>query len=128
MAASSATRPARARTLSRPASSSLPSPGATRSGRVYAAEKRRRFRPRRAVKARAQPRHKAFRPPPKGYPGGMFERFRNRSDSRDDYADDGGGVATTTRGDVDGDGVADGTGRTAVADRTATGAPTTRET
>jgi hypothetical protein len=36
----------------------------------------------------------------------MFERFRNRSDTRDDYVDEnGGGVATATRRDTNGDGV-----------------------
>jgi hypothetical protein len=43
----------------------------------------------------------------------MFERFRNRSDGRDDYVDGGGGVATAER---------------PVADGTTTGAPATRET
>jgi hypothetical protein len=50
----------------------------------------------------------------------MFERFRKRSERRDDYADERGGVATTTRRDVDGDGVAD--------DRTVARPVTTRET
>jgi hypothetical protein len=50
----------------------------------------------------------------------MFERFRNRSDRRDDYVDDGGGVATATRGDTNGDGV--------VEDRPVAAAPATRET
>jgi hypothetical protein len=58
----------------------------------------------------------------------MFERFRNRADRRDDYVDDGGGVATATRRDVDGDGVADDSDRIAVADRPVAAAPTTRET
>ena len=58
----------------------------------------------------------------------MFERFRNRSDRRDDYVDDRGGVATTTRRDVDGDGVDDRRERTAVADRPVAGAPASRET
>jgi hypothetical protein len=58
----------------------------------------------------------------------MFERFRNRTDRRDDYVDDGGGVATATRRDVDGDGVVDDSDRTAVADRPVAAAPTTRET
>jgi hypothetical protein len=57
----------------------------------------------------------------------MFERFRNRSD-RDDYVDDRGGVATTSRRDTDGDGVADNGGGTVVRDRPVAGAPTTRET
>jgi hypothetical protein len=50
----------------------------------------------------------------------MFERFRNRSDSRDDYVDDRGSVATATRRDTDGDGVVD--------DRPVAAAPATRET
>ncbi|HMJ96093.1 MAG TPA: TIGR04086 family membrane protein [Thermoleophilaceae bacterium] len=50
----------------------------------------------------------------------MFERFRSRSDSRDDYVDEGGGVATAPRRDTNGDGV--------VEDRPVAGAPTTRET
>ena len=50
----------------------------------------------------------------------MFERFRNRSESRDDRVADGGGVATTTRHDTDGNGV--------VEERPVAGAPTTRET
>jgi hypothetical protein len=50
----------------------------------------------------------------------MFERFRNRSASRDDYVDDRGGVATATRRDTDGDGVVD--------DRPVAAAPATRET
>jgi len=58
----------------------------------------------------------------------MFERFRNRSDRRDDYVDDRGGVATATRRDVDGDGVDDRRERTAVADRPVAGAPASRET
>ena len=41
-----------------------------------------------------------------GYPDFMFERFRNRSDTRDDYVDEnGGGVATAPRHDTNGDGV-----------------------
>jgi hypothetical protein len=50
----------------------------------------------------------------------MFERFRNRSDSRDDYVDDRGSVATATRRDTDRDGVVD--------DRPVAAAPATRET
>src|SRR4051812_12119821 len=50
----------------------------------------------------------------------MFERFRNRSDTYDDRVDDGGGVATTTRRDTDGNGVVD--------ERPVAGAPTTRGT
>ena len=50
----------------------------------------------------------------------MFERFRNRSDTRDDRVDDGGGVATATRRDTDGNGV--------VEERPVAAAPTTRET
>src|SRR5215210_7713542 len=50
----------------------------------------------------------------------MFERFRNRSDSRDDYVDGGGGTATATRRDTDGDGV--------VEDRPVAGAPASRAT
>ena len=50
----------------------------------------------------------------------MFERFRNRSDTRDDRVDDGGGVATATRRDTDGDGVVD--------DRPVAAAPASRET
>src|SRR5829696_2553461 len=58
----------------------------------------------------------------------MFERFRRNSHD-DDYAThDRGGVATATRPDVDGDGVADGRERTGVADRPVAGAPATRET
>jgi hypothetical protein len=58
----------------------------------------------------------------------MFERFRNRSNG-DDRVDDGGGVATATRRDTDGDGVADTRDRSAVAeDRRVAAAPTTRET
>jgi hypothetical protein len=49
----------------------------------------------------------------------MFERFRNRTDRRDDYVDDGGGVATATRRDTDGDGV--------VEERPAAAAPVTRD-
>jgi len=58
----------------------------------------------------------------------MFERFKNRSDRRDDDVEDRGGVATATRRDADGDGVDDRRERTAVADRPEAGAPTTRET
>jgi MFS family permease len=58
----------------------------------------------------------------------MFERFRNRSDRRDDYVDDRGGVATATRRDADGDGVDDRRERAAVADRPVAGAPASRET
>ena len=36
----------------------------------------------------------------------MFERFRNRN-TRDDYVDERGSVATTTRRDTDGNGKAD---------------------
>jgi hypothetical protein len=54
-----------------------------------------------------------------GYPDFMFERFRNRSDTRDDYVDDGGGVATATRHDTNGDGV--------VEERPVAAAPVTRE-
>ena len=51
----------------------------------------------------------------------MFERFRNRSDTRDDYVDEnGGGVATATRHDTNGDGVVD--------ERPVAAAPVTRET
>jgi len=50
----------------------------------------------------------------------MFERFRNRSDRRGDRVDDGGGVATATRRDTDGDGV--------VEDRPVAAAPASRET
>src|SRR5829696_2445739 len=58
----------------------------------------------------------------------MFERFRRNSHD-DDYAThDRGGVATATRPDVDGDGVADGRERTGVADRPVAGAPASRET
>jgi amino acid transporter len=49
----------------------------------------------------------------------MFERFRNRSDTRDDYVDEGGGVATARR-DTNGDGV--------VEERPVAAAPVTRET
>ena len=50
----------------------------------------------------------------------MFERFRNRSDTRDDYVDEnGGGVATATRHDTNGDGV--------VEERPVAAAPVTRE-
>jgi hypothetical protein len=49
----------------------------------------------------------------------MFERFRNRASGRDEHVDDRGGVATATRRDTDGDGVAD---------RPVAAAPTTRET
>ena len=48
----------------------------------------------------------------------MFERFKNRSDHRDDHVDDGGGVATATRRDIDGNGV--------VEDRSVAPAPVTR--
>ena len=58
----------------------------------------------------------------------MFERFRNRSDRRDDYVDERGGVATASRHDADGDGIADGRERTAVTDRPGAGAPASRET
>jgi hypothetical protein len=62
----------------------------------------------------------------------MFERFRNRSDRDDrvdERADERGGVATATRRDTNGDGVADGRDRTAVVeDRPVAAAPTTRET
>jgi amino acid transporter len=58
----------------------------------------------------------------------MFERFKRNSHD-DEYVSEGrGSVATTTRRDVDGDGVADGRERTAVADRPVAAAPTTRET
>ena len=51
----------------------------------------------------------------------MFERFRNRSDRRDDHVDERGGVATATRPrDANGTGV--------VEDRPVDAAPTTRET
>src|SRR5215210_5670736 len=50
----------------------------------------------------------------------MFERFRNRSATRDDYVDERGGVATATRRDTDGDGVVD--------DRPAAAAPASRDT
>jgi hypothetical protein len=50
----------------------------------------------------------------------MFDRFRNRSDTRDDRVDDRGGVATATRRDSDGDGVVD--------DRPVAAAPASRET
>jgi hypothetical protein len=54
----------------------------------------------------------------------MFERFRNRNTrddyARDDYADERGGVATTTRRDTDGNGVVD--------DRPVAAAPASRET
>ena len=50
----------------------------------------------------------------------MFERFKNRSATRDDRVDDGGGVATATRRDTDGNGV--------VEERPVAAAPTTRET
>ena len=50
----------------------------------------------------------------------MFDRFRNRSDTRDDRLDDRGGVATATRRDTDGDGVVD--------DRPVAAAPASRET
>jgi hypothetical protein len=50
----------------------------------------------------------------------MFERFRNRSNGRDDYVDERGGVATATRRDTDGDGV--------VEDRPMAAAPASRET
>ena len=51
----------------------------------------------------------------------MFERFRNRSDTRDDYVgENGGGVATATRHDTNGDGVVD--------ERPVAAAPVTRET
>ena len=56
-----------------------------------------------------------------GYPDGMFERFKNRSDRRDDYVDEGDGVATATR-------PRDANGTRVVEDRTVDGAPTTRET
>jgi hypothetical protein len=49
----------------------------------------------------------------------MFERFRNRSDTRDEYVDDGGGVATATRRDTNGDGV--------VEERPVAAPPVTRE-
>jgi hypothetical protein len=55
----------------------------------------------------------------------MFERFRNRSDRRDDYVDEGGGVATATRRDTDGDGAVED--RRPVDDRPVAAAPTTRE-
>jgi hypothetical protein len=51
----------------------------------------------------------------------MFERFRNRSERRDDHVDERGGVATRTRRDADGDGVVEDR-------RTARGPVTTRET
>jgi hypothetical protein len=58
----------------------------------------------------------------------MFERFRNRS-GRDDHVDDRGSVATATRRDADGDGIADNRERgTAVRDRPVAAAPATRET
>ena len=58
----------------------------------------------------------------------MFERFRHRSD-RDDHVDDRGGVATATRRDTNGDGVADADERgTVVRDRPVAAAPLTRET
>ena len=48
----------------------------------------------------------------------MFERFRKRSDRDDDYVENRGGVATATRRDRDGDGVADSDERgTVVRDR-----------
>src|SRR5215210_2793931 len=50
----------------------------------------------------------------------MFERFRNRSATRDDYVDERGGVATATRRDTDGDGVVD--------DRPVAAAPASRDT
>ena len=56
----------------------------------------------------------------------MFDRFRNRSDTRDDRVDEGGGVATATRRDTDGDGVVDD--RPVAADRTVAAAPASRET
>jgi hypothetical protein len=59
----------------------------------------------------------------------MFERFRNRHRHDDDYVgDERGGVATATRRDANGDGVADSRERTAVADRPVAAAPATRET
>jgi amino acid transporter len=59
----------------------------------------------------------------------MFERFRNRTHRDDDYVENRGGVATATRRDTNGDGVADADERgTAVRDRPAATAPTTRET
>ncbi len=57
----------------------------------------------------------------------MFERFRNRSD-RDDHVDDRGNVATATRHDTNGDGVADNGERgTVVRDRPVADGAATRE-
>jgi amino acid transporter len=59
----------------------------------------------------------------------MFERFRNRSDRDDDYVENRGGVATATRRDRDGDGVADSDERgTVVRDRPDAGPRFSRET
>jgi hypothetical protein len=59
----------------------------------------------------------------------MFERFRNRTDRDDDYVENRGGVATATRRDRDGDGVADSDERgTVVSDRPAAGPRFSRET
>jgi amino acid transporter len=58
----------------------------------------------------------------------MFERFKNRNRD-DDYVEDRGGVATATRRDREGDGIADGDERgTAVRDRPAAGPRFSRET
>ena len=58
----------------------------------------------------------------------MFERFRNRSDRDDDHVENRGGVATATRRDTDGDGVADSDERgTAVRDHTTAGPRFSRE-